>query len=153
MRLVARERTLVAMPSDSPQEGPPALALAEVVAREGDHFRIRCGVRERIARCHDSVDPAVVEEAISSGARVLVEWGSEPLIAGALATRKNVHLDRDGGLRLSVKEFEVTAEQALIRTPSAFVSVKSDEVEIFGRRILSRARELARILARAIQLD
>jgi hypothetical protein len=153
MTFAAKHRKLVALPSTALDDGPAGIALATVVGREGDRFRIRYGRRERLASCDPSVDPAVVEAAIATGARVVVEEGGDPAIVGALCTARTVSIDRDDGVRLSVKQFQVTAQEALIQTPSAFVSVKGDEVEIFGRRILSRARELARVLARAIQLN
>jgi hypothetical protein len=155
MSMAAKERRLVAVPS-APQAVTAAeggIRLARVVSRDGDRFRIRQGGGERLASCDASVDPALIETAIATGARVVVEDGPEPSIVGALATARSVLVDRDGGVRLSVERFEVTAEEALLKTRSAFLSLKGDEVEIFGRRILSRARELARILARAIQLD
>lgn len=151
MTLAANQRRLVVVRSSGDVAVP--IAIATVVAREGDRFRIQCGRRERIASCDSSVDPAVVEEAISSGARVVVEWGSEPAIVGALVTARAVRIERDGDVRLCAKRFRVSAEEAIVQTPSAFLSLKGDEVEIFARRILSRARELARILARAIQLN
>lgn len=130
-----------------------ALRLAQVLSREGDRFRVRLGGDEVLLDCDPSVDPALVEAALASGVRVVVEDGPEPIIAGALATSRSIPVDRDGGVQVSLKRFEVTAGEAILKTPSAFVSLKGDEVEIFARRILSRARELARVLARAIQLN
>ena len=130
-----------------------ALRLARILAREGDGFRIEWSGGEEIARCDEAVDPALLDEAMGSGARIVVEDGPEPVIVGALAIARTIAVDREGAIRVSVKQFEVTAEEALLKTASAFVSLKGDEVEVFGRRILSRAREVARILARAIQLN
>jgi hypothetical protein len=130
-----------------------ALRLARVVAREGDLFRVRLGGDQVLLGCDPSVDPALLEAAIATGARVVVEDGPEPVIAGALATSRSIPVDRDGAVQVSLTRFDVTAGEAILKTPSAFVSLKGDEVEIFGRRILSRARELARVLARAIQLN
>ena len=142
-------KKLVAVPAPDSGSGG-SIQLARVLAREGDLFRVRCAGREELVPCDASVDPALVEAAIESGARVVVE---EAAIVGALATSRTVEVGRDDSVRLSVERFEVSAKEALVQTPSAFVSLKEDEVELFGRRIVSRARELARILARAIQLN
>jgi hypothetical protein len=131
-----------------------SIRLARVLVREGDLFRVRCGGREEVVACDPSVDPALVEAAIASGTRVVVEDGPEKAIVGALATARAIPVDRDGAVRFSLKRFEVSAdEKVLLKTGSAFLSLDGGEVEIFGRRILTRARELARVLARAIQLN
>jgi len=152
-----RARRLRALQGGAPAESAPAaggIRLAAVVGREGDLFRVRAGRWERLAACDSSVDPALVEAAIVSGARVVLEEQPAPVIVGALATRRAVEVGPGEEVHLSVKRFVVEAtEEALLRTRSAFLRVKDDEVELFGGRILSRARELARVLARAIQLN
>jgi len=145
---------LAAVPAPAPDPGSAgSIQLARVLAREGDVFRVRWAGREELVPCDPSVDPALVEAAIASGARVVVEDGPGAAIVGALATSRTVEVGRDDSVRLSVERFEVSAKAALVQTPAAFVSLKDDEVEVFGRRIVSRARELARVLARAIQLN
>jgi hypothetical protein len=156
MPTASKRPRLVAVPVEIPAPRGPAAAvvLARVVAREGERFRLRLAGEERLAACDPSVDPALVAEAIASGARVVVEDGPEPLVVGALATARAVEVSREGEVRADVRRFVVTAEEeATLRTASAFLQVKGDEVELYARRLLSRARELARILARAIQLN
>jgi hypothetical protein len=145
-------KKLFVLPAPAPQEaGEIVIRIARVLTRERDRFRVRWGRCEEMVDCDPSVDPALVESAIESGTRVVVEDG---VIVGALATARAVPVGRDGTVSVSVKRFEVTAhEEALLKTPSAFLCIKGDEVEIFGRRLLYRARELARVLARAIQLN
>jgi hypothetical protein len=41
----------------------------------------------------------------------------------------------------------------LARTGGAFVQVKDDEAEVYGTRVITRAREVAKILARMISLN
>jgi len=147
MSMAAKKLVAVPAPDSGSASG---IQLARVLAREGDLFRVRCAGREELAGCDPSVDPALVEAAIATGARVVVEDGA---IVGALATSRTVEVGRDDSVRLLVERFEVSAKEAVVQTPTAFVSLKDDEVELFGRRIVSRARELARILARAIQLN
>jgi hypothetical protein len=130
------------------------IRLAVVVGREGDCFRVRAGRCELLAACDPSVDPALIEASRETGARVVLEEGPAPIIVGVLATRRAVEVGPGEEVHLSVKRFVVeAAEEAMLRTRSAFLRVKEDEVELFGGRILSRARELARVLARAIQLN
>lgn len=153
MPMPAKERKLRAVPAAKTAPGAGIL-LCRVVSREGDRFRVRQGEREWLARCDGSVDPALIDHALVSHARVVVEDDGEPVIVGTLATRRSVEIGRDLCVRVDVDRFEVAvAGEAILKSPSAFVSVKGDEVEIFARRILSRARDLARILARAIQLN
>lgn len=135
-------------------ERPGGIRLARVLGREGDRFRVRVGGAERLAECDPSVDPALVEAAVASGARVVLEDGPVPLIAGALATRRAVEVSPGGEIDVTVARLRVTAEEEIaLRTRSAFLRARGDEVELFGRRIVSRAREAARILARVIQLN
>jgi hypothetical protein len=159
MSNAATNRKLVAVAdpaSPEPSRGASAggIHLARVLAREGDAFLVSAGGERRRAACDPCVDPALVEAAIASGARIVLEDGPEPLIVGALQTARAVEVSQGGEVSLTVKRFLVTAEEeATLRTGSAFLQVKGDEVELFARRILSRARELARVLARAIQLN
>jgi hypothetical protein len=153
MAMAAKNRNLVALPSAARAGASGCAVLVRVIAREGDRFRVGHGGREHLVACDPSVDPLLVEEAIATGARVVLEQGPQACIVGALATARAVAIDRAGRVDIEVKRFEVSAEEALIKTASAFVSLKSGEVEIFGGRVLSRARELVRVLARAIQLN
>jgi hypothetical protein len=159
MSIAARERRLTAVPGGAPGEDPGrdaggAIRLARAIAREGDAFRVRVGGAEWLAECDPSVDPALVDAAIASGARVVLEDGPAPVIVGALATRRAVEVNRAGEVELAVKRFRVAADEEIsLRTDSAFLRARRGEVEIFGRRVLSRAREVVRILARAIQLN
>ncbi len=159
MSIAARERRLTAVPDggtgDAPgEEARGGIRLARVTGREGDAFRVRVAGAEWLAECDPSVDPALVEAAIGSGARVVLDDGPPRVIVGALATARAVEVSRGGEVDLSVKRSRVAADDEIaLRTDGAFLRAKGGEVEIFGRRILSRAREVARFLARAIQLN
>jgi hypothetical protein len=146
-------RKLVAVPAVPEADAEGTILLGRVLSREGDLFRVRYGGRDRLGACDPSVDPALIDLAIATGARVVIEDAFEPTIVGTLLTRRPVEVDRDGAVHVEATRFEVTADEALLKTRSAFLSLKADEVEIFGRRILSRARDVARILAAAIQLN
>jgi hypothetical protein len=132
----------------------PGLRLARVLGRLGDRFSVELEGVPTAVSCDASVDPALVEEALSTGARVVVEVAEVALIVGALVTARPVCVRRDGTLRVTVRRFEVAAEEgALLRSREAFLRVREGEVEVFGRRVLTRARELVRLLGRAIQLN
>src|SRR5690606_34097664 len=99
----------------------------------------------------ESVDPALLDEAHATGARVLVEAGGTPSIVGVVATRRALTLDREGRVTAEVTSLEVSAqEQVLLKIPGAFVRAKAREIEVYGERVLTRARNLAKILAAMI---
>jgi hypothetical protein len=45
------------------------------------------------------------------------------------------------------------ASEALVKTPWSFLRLNQSEVEIAGVKVLTRAREVAKILARVISLN
>jgi len=130
---------------------PGTIALATVVAREGERFGVRIGCGEFLAGCDPSVDPALVAEAMATGARVVLEGD---VIVGTLAVARSLAIDRDGAVEAQVKRLALTAEEsALLRTRHSFLRLEGADVEIYGAQILTRARELARFLARMIKLN
>ncbi|MFO0604177.1 MAG: hypothetical protein U0324_13430 [Polyangiales bacterium] len=131
------------------------VALGVVEASAGDgQWRVRVGAAVYAMACDPSVDPRVVDEAAASGARVVVDLAAEPVIVGALVTARPVTVGRDGVVSLEVKRFVVTAaEEALLRTRSAFVQVKGADVESYGNRVVSRARELLKVLGRNVRIN
>jgi hypothetical protein len=130
---------------------PAGLGLARVVAREGDGFRVRSGKVEVVVPCDPCVDPALVEEAIASGGRVVLEEG---VIVGTLATSRSLRIDRQGAVDAEVSRFAVRAqESALLKSQKAFLELKGSNIELYGHQVLTRARELARILGRMIKLN
>jgi hypothetical protein len=141
-----------AKPQPEPSPAPPAgLGLARVIAREGDGFRVRSWKIEVVVPCDPCVDPALVEEAIASGARVVLEDG---VIVGALATARSLQIDRQGVVDAEVNRFAVRAkDSALLKSQKAFLELKGSNIELYGHQVLTRARELARILGRMIKLN
>ena len=139
-------------PETSPAPALPAgFGLVRVVAREGDGFRVRSGKVEAVVPCDPCVDPALVDEAIASGGRVVLEDG---VIVGALATARSLQIDRQGAVDVEVSRFAVRAqESALLKSQKAFLELKGSNIELYGHQVLARARELARILGRMIKLN
>jgi hypothetical protein len=110
---------------------------------------------EHIASCDESVDPALLDEATQTGGRVVIETSEDtPVIVGTLTTSRAVRINGDGAVDVALKSFRVTVEdEVLLRAEGAFARVSGGEIELYGQQILTRARELARILARMIKLN
>ncbi|MCP3065268.1 hypothetical protein LXT21_41495 [Myxococcus sp. K38C18041901] len=131
-----------------------SVRLATVLAEEPQGWRVRLGARDQVLSLDASVDPALVREALEDGARVLVELASPPVLVGVVQTSRALRVDRQGRVDSEVERFELHARQgATVKTAGAFVQVKGSEVELYGTRILTRAREVAKILARMINLN
>jgi hypothetical protein len=134
----------------------PGIGLGLIVGEADGRWRTRVGGRERLLDADPSVDPALLREAAASGARVVLEASEEgaPVIVGVLATRRALTVDRTGAVEAEVRRLALTAtEEALLRGPDAFVRLKLDEVELYGRRVVSRARELCRIMGRLVKIN
>jgi hypothetical protein len=133
----------------------PPVVLAKLLGREGRGWRVRLAGAEHIASCDDSVDPALLDEAARCGSRVVIETSEDgPTIVGTLTTSRAVRIDGEGAVDVKLKSFRVTVEdEVLLRTEGAFARVSGGQIELYGQQILTRAREIARILARMIKLN
>src|SRR4051812_12510344 len=109
------------------------LGLAVVLAEEaGSRWRVRAGGAERLVTADPAIDPALLSEAIGSGARVVLETpqDGEPIIAGVLATARALTIDRTGAVEATLRRLSLFAtEEALLRGPGAFLRLKRDELE------------------------
>jgi hypothetical protein len=133
----------------------PSVTLGVVEARVSDGaWRVRAGRSVHTLGCDASVDAAVIDEAAKTGARVVIDLGDVPVIVGTLATARAVTVDREGVVNVDVKRFVVTAaEEVLMRTQMAFVQVKGGDVESYGQRVVSRVRELLKVLGRNVRIN
>lgn len=121
---------------------------------EGGRWRVDLGAVQRDLAVDESVDPVLLDEAHAAGARVLVDAAGEPTIVGVVATRRALTVDPEGRVEHSVRSLKVTAEEeVLLRVPGAFVRAKAREIEVYGDRVLTRARTLAKVLAAMIKLN
>jgi hypothetical protein len=128
--------------------------LATVLAEEPEGWRVRIGTRESVLPLDASVDPALVREALEDGARVLVESAESPVVVGVVQTSRALRVDRQGSVKAEVEQFSLRARLgATLQTHSAFLRVKGSEVELYGKQVVTRAREVAKILARMISLN
>ncbi|MCC6873959.1 MAG: hypothetical protein IT378_06580 [Sandaracinaceae bacterium] len=128
--------------------------FARIVARAGDAWTVDLGTGERILPADPAVDPELLEQARARGERVLVDSSGEPCIVGVVSTRRAIEIDSDGKVDARVRSFHVDAEEEiLLKTPGAFVRALGREVEVYGERVITRARNMAKILAAMIKLN
>lgn len=128
--------------------------LGRLIERGERGWVIDLGALRREVSVDESVDPALLDEAHETGARVLVDASASPSIVGVVATRRGLSLDREGRVSAKVKALEIDAEEeVLLKVPGAFIRAKAREVEVYGERVITRARNLAKILAAMIKLN
>ncbi len=131
----------------------PPITLAFVVAREGSGYRVRAGSTEAVVECDACVDPAVIDEAIESSARVVLD-PSTNTICGVLMTSRALRIDREGDVRAEVRRVEISAsEGALLKSRSSFLQLDEERIELFARETVVRARDAFRALAQLIKLN
>jgi len=131
------------------------LGLAELLAGGSEaRWHVRVGTFTLEAEVDPSVDPAFLEECRRDGRRVLITGGARPLIVGALQARRALEIDREGRVNAEVESFHIKAtSEVTLQTAAAFIQLKAEEIELYGERVLTRARGLAKTLARMISLN
>lgn len=131
------------------------LGLAELLeGLPGARWHVRVGTLTLEAEVDPSVDPAFLEECRRDGRRVLITGGACPSIVGALQARRALEIDREGRVNAEVESFHVkAASEVTLQTAAAFIQLKAEEIELFGERVLTRARGVAKTLARMISLN
>lgn len=131
------------------------LALAPLLGRRGERWGVLIGGGERELPAASDVDPALLEAIAARGGRVLVETvNGAAQIAGGVQTRRALEIDEEGAVDAQVTSFRVRAKrELLLTTERAFVWVKGQDVELYGKEILTRAKEVAKILGRLISLN
>jgi hypothetical protein len=142
--------------SPAPAPAAPGVALAVLLGEVDGRFRARVGGAEHLVTADPSVDPELLREAIRTGARVVLDAAGDgdPVIVGALATARALVIDRTGAVEAKLRRLALTAsEEALLAGPGAFVRLKLQDVELYGRRVVSRARELCRVLGRMVKIN
>ncbi|MBX3276027.1 MAG: hypothetical protein KF729_37595 [Sandaracinaceae bacterium] len=132
------------------------LQLARLIERDGVAWALELGGERRTVEAGPDVDPALLDEVLERGGRVLVESTSNGAltIAGVVQTQRTLTVDADGEVNVDVKAFRVRAERELLLSSAhAFVRIKRKDIELYGGEVLTRAREVARIIGRLISLN
>lgn len=129
---------------------PPALATTVDAP-----WSVRVGGTEFRATVDASVDPTLLREAAARGAAVLVDWNrGAPIIVGVLTTQRSLTIDDQGRVDATVESLRIVAKKKLVLSVTgAFVQLADREAEIYGTRVLVRARELAKTLAAMISFN
>ena len=131
----------------------PPIVLGVLLERVEEKYRVRVGSTEAVLDVDPCVDPALLEEALETGARVVVDSATQT-VCGLLTTSRSVRIDRNGDVRADVRRFEMNAnEDLLLKTPGSFLHLDDDRVELFAKETLVRARGALRALARLIKLN
>lgn len=106
-------------------------------------------------RAEPDVDVALLEQvAAQQGRVVLDDVAGEATIAGVLMTTRALGIDAQGDVAAKVRSLRIDVEKdATLVAPEAFLRVRPGEVEVYGVRVLTRAREVAKILAAMIKLN
>lgn len=137
-------------PRTQPQQSP-SMAIARVVAREQGGARVRVGAEERFAAVDGAVDPALLDEAARTGAPVVLD--EQGVVVGVLAVRRTLALEPDGALEATLPRIRLQAEEVILKTRAALVHLRGNELELHATNLLCRAREVAKILGRALKLN
>jgi len=189
--VVRRDGPAEPAPTGSGGRGP-ASGTTQATATRATGVRagawiVRVGGQEFTATADDAVDPALLDEAARSGARVLIDMdtggdagvsptptdavvsglpagqgaghparatAAVPVIIGVLQTQRALTIDRQGVVEAAVNKLRLTAHhEMLLSAPRTFLRLKAGEVEVYGDRVITRAREIAKTLARMISLN
>lgn len=135
-------------------QAPILLAKLLAPTPDADGWRVRIGSVERTLAADDCVDPVLLRDAAMRGARVIVDATDVPTIVGVVTTQRALVIDEEGDVRVRVRSLEVDAEdEVLLKTPGAFLRAKKRGVELYGDRVVTRARDLVKILAAMIKLN
>ncbi|MFK7989801.1 MAG: hypothetical protein AB8I08_27530 [Sandaracinaceae bacterium] len=148
-------------PSSAPVGETPRLVytqapvvMGRLLEATASGWRVDLGAMQRELSVDPAVDPALLVESQVRGARVLVDTSGEPTIVGVVQTARAIVVDRDNRVEEQLDSVSLTAtREILLRTPGAFVRAKGRQVELYGDRVLHRARDAVKILAAMIKLN
>lgn len=139
-----------------PAPAPGSLTLAELVRPiDQERWQVRLGGGLREAIREDGVDPALLALCREQSRRVVIlAEGEQLMIVGTLQVRRALDIDTQGRVDADVESFKVKAKaDVTLQTAAAFIQIKAEQVELFGERVLTRARGVAKTLARMISLN
>lgn len=138
---------------------PPAgaLLIARARAVEADGVVIELAGKKTHATVDDSVHDAVIATACARQEMVLVtvDGDGKPCIVGALRTQPTPGVDAMDEINLAARRVTITGgEEVQLRSGVAVIALRAiGEVETYADRILSRAEEVQKIVARMLRLN
>ena len=146
-------------PTGAPLGGDPAPAavfFAPVRAVTDAGVEIDLGVSVKQAQRGHGLHRAVLETACETGEPVLVS--REPsgyVVRGALRTQPTAGIDQIDELKIEARRIELSAsEEVQVRSGIAIIAVRAiGEVETYADRIVSRAEEVQKLVARMLRLN
>jgi hypothetical protein len=154
---------IAAASSVASPEAPPlaglvegALAIARIVEIDHDGVTLDVGGRRARAAVDPTVHRAVLETARERSEMVLVTRGASGLsVVGALRTQPTAGIEPVDELTLKARRISIDADEEIqIRSGAAIIAVRAvGEVETYADRIISRAEELQKIVARMLRLN
>ena len=130
------------------------LSLGRLLRESDAGWVLSTAGEEREVPAHETVDPALLREALETQAPVLLDSSGSPVIVGVIATRRTLTVDGEGRVEAKVKSLRIdAAEEVLLSTPGAYLRAKNRAVEVYGNRVLTRARDVVKILSAMIKLN
>jgi hypothetical protein len=146
-----------AQPPAAVAVGPlPVLALARATRRVADELEVELGGRVLCAAIDVSVHPLVIDGACARGESLLATVeGDRVTVVGALRTQPTPGVDAMDEITLEARRVNlVGGDEVQIRSGVAVIALRAvGEVETYADRIISRAEELQKIVARMLRLN
>lgn len=148
---------LSAVEKAAPGLAPGALGIARALEEQNEGVLIELAGRRVHAEVDRAVHDAVVTTACKQQEMVLVTTDDtgKVWIVGALRTRPTPGVDEMDEINLEAKRVRITGgEDVQIRSGVAIVALRAiGEVETYADRIVSRAEEVQKIVARMLRLN
>lgn len=134
----------------------PGLHAGTIELRSGRSFQVRTAAGALVtATLDDEVDPALAEDCLCSGRRVVLADGeSGPVILGALQTSAPVVKDPDGCVTIQGRELRLRADKQVVidAGPVSLRLHESGAVRVEGEKMVIDMPALLRILSASVEL-
>jgi len=137
---------------------PSALHAASVVGwlEERTVVEVRIGTRTVAGALDGALDPAVIDTALRTGERVLVQpEGDGWVVLGALRTRATPGIDEADEVTIRARRLrlEGTDEVQLVSAAASLVMRVTGAVETIARDVTVRATGLHKLIGRVLHLN
>jgi hypothetical protein len=150
-----RRSEAVGKPAEVPALGP-GLHAGRLESVSNGRFLVRLATGTRIhAAVDEDVDPALAEECLREGRRVIVTDGERgPVIIGALQTAPSIARREDGNLSLEARDVRIRASRALVLEagPVTLRVDKSGVLRLDGERMVVDMGAVVRFVTPLVEL-